>query len=33
MLFKDMLKVLAARMVLTGIFLFFLATPDWKMVL
>ena len=33
MLFKDMLKVLAARMVLTGIFLFFLAIPYWKMVL
>ena len=33
MLFKDMLKVLAARMVLTGIFLFFLAIPYCKMVL
>lgn len=33
MLFKDMVKVLAARMVLTGVFLFFLAIPFWKMVL
>ena len=33
MLFKDMLKVLAARMILTGVFLFFIAIPFWKMVL
>ncbi len=33
MLFKDMVKVLAVRMVLTGIFLFFIAIPFWKMVL
>ena len=33
MLFKDMVKVLAARMILTGIFVFFIAIPYWKMVL
>ncbi len=33
MLFKDMVKVLASRMILTGIFLFFIAIPFWKMVL
>ena len=33
MLFKDMVKVLAARMILTGVFLFFIAIPFWKMVL
>ena len=33
MLFRDMVKVLAVRMVLTGFFLFFIAIPFWKMVL
>ena len=33
MLFKDMAKVLAVRMVLTGFFLFFFAIPFWKMIL
>ena len=33
MLFKDMVKVLAVRMVLTGAFLAAIAIPYWKMVL
>ncbi len=33
MLFKDMVKVLAARMVLTGVFLVLIAIPFWKFIL
>lgn len=33
MLFRDMVKVLAARMALTAVFVFFVAIPFWKMVL
>lgn len=33
MLFRDILKVLAARMILVVAFLFFIAIPFWKMVL
>jgi hypothetical protein len=33
MLFKDMVKVLALRMVLTGFFIAFIAIPFWKFIL
>jgi di/tricarboxylate transporter len=33
MLFRDMVKVLAVRMVLTGVFLAFIAIPYWKFIL
>jgi hypothetical protein len=33
MLFKDMVKVLAGRMVLTTFFIAFIAIPYWKLVL
>jgi hypothetical protein len=33
MLFKDMVKVLAVRMVLTAFFIAFIAIPYWKFVL
>ena len=32
-LFKDMVKVLAVRMVLTGVFVFLVAIPFWKFVM
>ena len=33
MLFRDMAKVLAVRMILTGVFLAFIAIPYWKFIL